>query len=897
MSCWPTPLHEALTLKKNPLTALIEAIRAHRKRRSDNELEQSLVRIVLGMLLVSLFGYLTGLKPAGPPGIHLEIVSVLAGFLIVSVAISANILARPGNVPIRRVCAILLDVGTLTYLLLIGAEHSAPLYFFYLWIIIGYGFRFGRRYLFFALGTTLAGFGLVIAIAPYWHDELGLSIGLWLGTLLISIYFSVLVGRLLRALEQANIANVAKRQFICAVSHELRTPLNAMIGMLDLLKTTRIDSEQEEMLDCMTTTSQVMLSQIEDVLDFSKIEAGKMSVAHVDFDIYRLVHSIHAMFRYRVDPLTTDWLIQIDGDLPAMLNGDPHHLRQILVNLVGNAVKFTEQGRVALRLRLLASSRCSVKILFTVTDTGIGIARAVQGRIFDSFTQADESVARRYGGTGLGTTICKQLVELMGGRIGFCSEPGKGSEFWFELDFEHVSAQPLRMSPQSTEMHVMTVGLMHDQDFPELAADITALCRVSPTVAGCIDDAIEVLERATLSDNPVAIAFIHEPFVAGESMSGWTSRMNFQLRRLRTAAHSTAMINVLLPSKAMSNDLALELAESAGFFAVLPVAYDKIILSHLRHAAELSSTVEVLCVPEPAGQDVGPQSIPLPIRSVANDDDLEVMIVEDNPTNRRVLQKILERAGHRCVLAKDGEEALELIGKHPVDAIVLDMNMPGVYGTEVARLCRLMGGRTAATPIMMFSANVTPEARDECLRAGANVFMPKPIQVESFLKALSELAGGGSGSVTVSAQCPPLSDKSRILWCSSAEPILDVQILKGLESVSKDLVFLDELIAEYVAESSRLLDVLARAIDDGAEHEIKETLHALRGSALSVGAISMKMICKRLERLILSDLKEQKEEIFLALNHAFTKLCKELDLYQQQRVPQQLLPMPIKDRF
>ncbi len=882
MSRWSTLLFEALTFRRNLFAAAIAILRAHRQRCGHNELEQSLVRMVVGMLLLSLFGYFTGMNAEGPPGIHLEIVVVLGAFLFMSAAIAVHVLMQPGDSMLRRVASILIDVGTLTYLLLIGAEHSAPLYFFYLWIIIGYGFRFGRRYLFVALATTLSGFAMVICVAPYWHDELGLSLGLWVGTLLISIYFNVLVGRLFRALDQANIANLAKRQFICAVSHELRTPLNAMIGMLDLLKTTRIDSEQKEMLDCMTSTSQVMLSQIEDVLDFSKIEAGKMSVERMDFDLYRLVYSIHAMFRYRVNPLAIDWLVQIDPDVPVMLNGDPHHLRQILVNLVGNAVKFTEQGRIALRLKCLASSESGVRIIFTVSDTGIGIAKSVQGRIFDSFTQADESVARRYGGTGLGTTICKQLVELMAGRIGFWSEPGKGSDFWFELDFHQALSQTPTGTALLAEVPVILIG--HGSEFPELATEIASQCRLAPTIVDGIGDAIEALAYATLIGKPIALVLIQSALLPAESIDEWITRTANELRRLRAAARECHFVVALLPSPGIPTDSAVELANAAGFFSTL--RYDhRGALAPLLHAAKLAcggeSQATVTSDPAEAAA-----SVPAPeIRPATTNEGLDVMVVEDNPTNRRVLQKILERAGHRCVLAKEGEEALDLIGKYPVDVIVLDMNMPGMYGTEVVRLCRLMGGRIATTPIMMFSANVTPEARDECLRAGANAFMPKPIQVDPFLKTLEELASSRHTSQSAWVMTATCSAKGFASIADPSEPVLDLQVLETLERVSRDLAFLDNLIAEYIIESRRLLGVLEESIELNAEQNIKEALHALRGSALSIGATSMKMMCKRIERLIPAGLQQHKEDILFELNIAFMKLCEELKIYQQQRLP------------
>jgi two-component system sensor histidine kinase RpfC len=267
---------------------MLKPLYRYAEGRRDSELEQSIVRIIVGVVLLSYFAYIDESRLHSDIEFHLDELIVIVAFLAVALSISLCIVLWRGNVPARRVAAIVLDVGTLSYLFLIGGSHAAPLYFLYQWIIIGNGFRFGKKYLFISLVLSLIGFGWVILTVPYWVSEPGLSVGLWIGTLMISIYFSTLVGRLYKVLDHAEVANNAKRQFICAVSHELRTPLNAIIGMVDLMKSTKVDREQKEMLDCMTTTSQVMLSQIEDVLDFSKIEAGKMSVESTTFDLYQL---------------------------------------------------------------------------------------------------------------------------------------------------------------------------------------------------------------------------------------------------------------------------------------------------------------------------------------------------------------------------------------------------------------------------------------------------------------------------------------------------------------------------------------------------------------------------------------------------------------------------------
>lgn len=883
---WSTQFLDLLMRRNLPAALLFRAFPGEKGQRS-SEFEQACVRIVFGSLLLCYFGYQQFERPLDSAPLHIGIVTALSVFLAASVAIAVSLRLWPTWSTFRRICTIALDVGTLTYLLLIGDRHSAPLYFLYLWIIIGNGFRFGRAYLFISLGLTLLGFGLVISQVPYWREEFELSIGLWIGTLLISIYFNLLVGRLFRALDEANVANAAKRQFICAVSHELRTPLNAIIGMVDLLKTKQMDREQQEMLDCMTTTSQMMLSQIDDVLDFSRIEAGKMSVESVVFDLYELLHGTLAVFRYRIDRRVLDMRSWIGHDVPVLLQGDPHHLRQILMNLLGNAVKFTEQGHIQLKVRALDHNEPDhVRLLFSVSDTGIGIPETVQGRIFDSFTQADESTARRYGGSGLGTTICKQLIELMGGHIGFSSVPGVGSEFWFELVFSSVpvNQQEADQTRSEAALTCLVVGSGTPSDrLVEMLEQISGRC---PLVAATEDQAIQLAEQACLHGQVIGLVFISAKAGDVEAEERGSHRIPDWLQQLREAANNPCMAAVLRLPSPLPNTKVASLAQATGYFSSLPAEFDRETVRRQLYWAELVNRDRdrALVPAEPSLHALSLSSTE-PARSLALEA-FEVLIVEDNPTNRRVLQKILERAGHHCTVAKNGEEALDLVGRQVFDVIVLDMSMPGVHGIEVARVCRLMGGPASQVPIIMFSANVTPDARDESLRAGASVFMPKPIQVGPFLKTLEALVEGRrlAAEPALLPSLPAISaGESQPFQLTSEDPVLDLAHLSALESVSRDPVFFDELIAEYIDESKRLLKLLEQGLNEANPAQVREVLHALRGSSLGVGATAFKLACRRIEQMSQQDIDDKGTEIIDELNEAFHNLLVELARYRQSR--------------
>jgi two-component system sensor histidine kinase RpfC len=847
-----------------------------------SELEQSVVRIIVGVALLSYFAYIGGSNPNSSAETHSDVLTVAALFLGAALSISICIVFWRGDVPARRIAAIVLDVGALSYVFLIGGSHAAPLYFLYQWIIIGYGFRFGKKYLFVALTLSLIGFGWVIFTVPYWVSERGLSVGLWVGTLTISIYFSTLVGRLYKVLEHAEVANNAKRQFICAVSHELRTPLNAIIGMVDLMKSTKIDREQKEMLDCMTTTSQVMLSQIEDVLDFSKIEAGKMSINQTTFDLYQLVHSILDIFRYRIDPLAIELMNSTASDVPYLVKGDPHHLRQILVNLLGNSVKFTEQGQISLSVRLLFRTPDSVRLRFSVKDTGIGIPLEAQSRIFDSFTQAEETIARRYGGTGLGTTISKQLVELMGGEIGFQSIQGQGSDFWFELDFSTVRVEDLEKKSLAT-IQIRSIIIGTEKNTDDFLGPLRNRITSPPVLASDFGEAKDIIEQSLLVGKPIRLIFIQESPLQELAIDTYEILLRKRVLSIREVVRDMPVTLALISNSGPHAKLVEELAERVGFSAVLHLPLDLDHLNNVLHAHSIISSNDTSKKITPFSRESELSISNSSFSAKFDDCTYRVLVAEDNPTNRKVIQKILERAGHHCTLAKDGEDALDKIEKKEFDAIILDMNMPGMTGMDVARMYRLMRGNMARAPIIMFSANVTTEAREESLEAGADEFLPKPIQVNSFLQTLEQLVTEFKSSGPPENRTLSPKPKNRLKLLRPTATVLDLQNLTDLEHVSKDPKFLDDLILEFVTENNKLLRSLEFALNEARVDEIKEILHTLKGSALSIGAVSLKMMCKRVEKLNILEMEEHSSEILQEMKKVFSELCEELEKYRQLR--------------
>ena len=453
------------------------ALRARLATRPDTEHEQALIRL-LNAVALGLY-----LLPEILPHI-----TVWLAYFVVGLGIVAHIFVFPQASPTRRTLGALSDVSTLTWALVQFGEHSAPLFLAYLWITLANGFRFGANYLMMSLALSVAGFGIVLAQGEFWLVHTSLSIGLMVGLVALSLYVRKLVTQLFDALGRAEAANQAKRRFISVVSHEMRTPLNAIIGMADLLRDTSLTREQADMLQTLRSSSRVMLGLVEDVLDFSKIEAGKVVLEKADFDLHALVNSTCRILAAQAAAKGLDFVVSIMPEVPPAVRGDPHYLRQVIINLAGNAVKFTEHGSVTVHVSAQAETETRVRLKFSIRDTGIGIAPEAQTRVFESFTQADQSTTRRFGGTGLGTTIAKQLVGLMGGKLGLESAVGLGSTFWFEID---VEKQPERVGAGIGELAAARVLLIgFPQPEREALEQTLAGWGATPIAVGSIEDGV-----------------------------------------------------------------------------------------------------------------------------------------------------------------------------------------------------------------------------------------------------------------------------------------------------------------------------------------------------------------------------------------------------------------------
>jgi two-component system sensor histidine kinase RpfC len=675
--------------------------------KKNSEIEQSILRIIVLGLFSGYAFLLAYYEKISAEIIYWVVIGAFA-YLLFAILMFFIVVLELVNTQLRRIAGMVLDIALTTIAVQSLSDYGTPIFVFYLWVSIGNGFRFGVVYLLVCTIFSILGFSIISLYNPYWAGMPAIKL---MGFLLLTIvpgYFFVLLRRLQFEKVRAEAANIEKSRFLANISHELRTPLNAIVGFSGLMDKVSDETQKLQLVKRIQDASASLLSLVEDVLDFSRIESGHVELADEAVNIFKLAVSIQGMFESQARQKNINMILDFSPSVKPVIRSDKQRLRQVLVNLVGNAVKFTQQGRVIIRISNTEDAVAG-GLQIEVIDTGEGIAHGIQPYIFERFQQADNTVSRRYGGTGLGTSIARHLVELMGGEIGLESEPGKGSRFWFRIP--------------------MKISLRNQNEYPTLPSNTV--------IAIATDDAEghqqikQAIDEFGISDYVIKSLPAHEVI---------NTEASFVSARCIIADCGSLSDNQIgkLPSIGSKDDT-FYIAYDAGKYErlnLLELGYQQIIHS--------CSELENAFVYAASSLEIGNRTDSATYSLLCTDEEhpKRVLVAEDSDMNRQVFKGILEYMGLDVNFANNGIEALKRLKEEVFDLLIVDIQMPGISGFEVINRCKSLLSGKSRIPIVVVTGDVTKEVQDECNELGVDRFLSKPVESERLRGVVYDLLAG-----------------------------------------------------------------------------------------------------------------------------------------------------------